>query len=617
MEYLTHAFNRITNYFTAPKNLEYVGKYSLPPGLLRQNDVAISNHKETLFRAFDKYLYYEEIDLIVNQYRRTEVNIDSILEDFFSGDVDQHDVPFDEHVETGLLCMANAFRPPRQCRPVHILDVKHHYPYKWNVNAEPPFSTDPFFLERRETFGTFIAKREYEHIDKDDFFRRHPNLESHDTIQDTVPPKFGFMKSMIFSWTRRWHHIIKSGFSDLGDLLRNEYLQNRFIFPMLLHTKTAIVKKNDPNKMRTIWGASKPWIIADTMLYWEYIAWIKLNPGVTPMLWGYETFTGGWFRLNAELFSSLIRSSFLTLDWKRFDKKAYFSLIRRIMYLARSFLTFEEGYVPTFAAPSHEDWHTHNHPIRMERLWLWTLENLFSAPIVLPNGDMYRRRFAGIPSGLFITQLLDSWYNYTMLATILSALGFDPRNCIIKVQGDDSIIKLGVLLPPNEHHAFLERFVELAEYYFKSVVSLSKSEIRNTLNGCEVLSYRNHNGLPHRNEILMLAQFYHTKARDPTPEITMAQAVGFAYASCANHNRVLWVCKEIYNYYKDQGIIPNRAGLSLTFGDSPDLALPEIPLDHFPSKAEIRRYLTETSYRNEAQTARTWPRNHFTNDPCL
>ena len=614
MDYFISAFNRITHWFTTPTNFEYVGNYSLPPGLLRVNDVAIANHKKTLEHSFNKYLYSHEIKLITEEYRRSPIDEDSILEDFFSGDFEYFEIPFDYHVEYGIQCMADAFRPPKLCRPVHILDVKHGYPYKWNVNAEPPFSTDEYFLSQRKTFGEFIRMHEYEHIDKDDFFRRHPNSESHDLLRTIVPPKFGYLKSMIFSWTRRWHHIIKSGFTESTGLETNGYFYNRFIFPMLLHTKTAIVKKNDPNKMRTIWGASKPWIIAETMLYWEYIAWVKLNPGITPMLWGYETFTGGWFRLNNELFCGLIKKSFLTLDWSRFDKRAYFPLLRKILHTTRTFLTFDEGYVPTFAAPTHPQWNQEK-AHRLDRLWIWTLENLFEAPIILPDGRMYKRHFAGIPSGLFITQLLDSWYNYTMLATILSALHFDPKHCIIKVQGDDSILRLTTLIPVDQHANFMSHVVRLASHYFNSIVNVKKSEVANTLNGREVLSYRNHNGLPHRDEITMLAQFYHTKARDPTPEITMAQAIGFAYASCANHNRVLWVLHDIYNYYHDLGYRPNRAGLTLTFGDSPDLFVPEISLDHFPTKSEIRRYLTALHYQNEAQNARTWPRTLFINAP--
>jgi len=611
---ITRAYLELPKWFNASANLEHIGDYSLPPGILRVNDVAIQNHKATLKRSFEHYLYDSEIRQITSEYRRSDIDYDSILSDFFSGDVEPFEIPFDDHVEHGINSMVQAYRPPRPCKPVHLLDVQSSYPYKWNVNAEPPFSTDEYFLRMRKTFGEFIQQHEYEHIDKYDFFRRHPNTESHDLIRTVVPPKFGYMKSMIFSWTRRWHHVIKSGFKDCTGLKTSGYLYNKFIFPMLLHTKTAIVKKDDPNKMRTIWGASKPWIIAETMIYWEYIAWIKLNPGITPMLWGFETFTGGWIRLNHILFCGLLQRSFLTLDWSRFDKRAYFPLLYRIMQATRPFFTFDEGYVPTHAVPSHPNWNRTNAD-RLERLYIWTLENLFQAPIILPDGRMYRRRFAGIPSGLFITQLLDSWYNYTMLATLLSALSFDPNYCIIKVQGDDSIIRMTTLIPEDSHERFMSRLVELAEYYFNATINVKKSKISNQLNGCEVLSYRNHNGFPHRDEITMLAQFYHTKARDPTPEITMAQAIGFAYASCANHKRVMWVLKEIYQYYKDQGYTPNRAGLSLTFGESPDLLIPDIPLDHFPTTKEIRRYLTCSNYQNEAQDARTWPKTTFKFSP--
>jgi len=284
------------------------------------------------------------------------------------------------------------------------------------------------------------------------------------------------------------------------------------------------------------------------------------------------------------------------------------------MYKVRTFLDFNHGYVPTINYPQHE-WSS-DHATKLQRLWEWTIECLFKAEIVLPNGDMYQRRFAGIPSGLFITTPLDSWYNYTMLATLLSALGFDPRSCIIKVQGDDSIIRLCVLIPPHEHDLFLSRLIELADYYFKAVISITKSEVRNQLNGAEVLSYRHTNGLPFRDEIKMLAQFYHTKARDPTPEITMAQSIGFAYASCGNHNRVYQFLFDVYSYYAKQGYTPNRAGLTAIFGNSPDLIDFPFQLDHFPSKKEIRQYFLSTDYRNPETDKKTWPTNFFRCQPC-
>nr|AFQ95555.1 polyprotein [Diuris pendunculata cryptic virus] len=619
MEYLIADFSRITHFFRDTTNLTYSGTYHFHPRHPEVNLNAYEAHQRVLRSLMDTHLFPHEIQLITDELRRSDMTIEAILADFFANDVEYHEIPFDSHIEYGIKCMLDAFRPPKRCRPVHLLDVQHHYPYKWQVNAEPPFSTDTYFLDNLPTYRDFWNERTSsfdKYVDPEELNRRlrHRNIEN--LLDTKTPAKFGFLKNTVFSWTRRWHHIIKDGFTDTTGLTSDAYLRDRFIFPMLLHTKTAIVKKLDPNKMRTIWGVSKPWIIAETMLYWEYIAYVKQNTGATPMLWGYETFTGGWLRLNAALYTSHVRFSFLTLDWKRFDKKAYFPLIYKILLGVRDFLDFDNGYAPTVDYPDTKSTWTPHKSQRLQNLWLWTIENLFNAPIVLPDGRMYKRRFAGIPSGLFITQLLDSWYNYTMLASLLSALSMNPKSCIIKVQGDDSIIRLGTLIPPSQHEAFLLKLHALADFYFKASLSLDKSEVRNSLDGCEILSYRHIRGIPYRDEITMLSQFYHTKARNPTPEIAMAQAAGFAYASCGHHRRVYNYLESVYNHYAVQGYTPNRAGLSLVFGNSPDLILPHFELDHFPTISEIQHYYTSSVYRNESQMSKIWPLDHFLYPPA-
>nr|DBA06990.1 TPA_asm: RNA-dependent RNA polymerase [Alphapartitivirus sp.] len=618
MDLLTSLFQRFGFGNKPEDNLHFVGTYHRPPHSVIANEINIAKHKTTVEYAMRKYLYPHEIDHVINQMRRSDVTEDAILADFFDNNVEPLEPVFDEHFENGLSAMLDAFRPPQKCKPAHIYDVQHHYPYKWQVNAEAPFSTDSYYLTNRPTFRAVFDRLNsvYTHL-ATDWHRRYGNKRDNDDfMNDRVPAKFGPMKETVFSWTHRWHHVIKSGFTDTAGLSKDFYFENRYIFPMLLHTKTAIVKKDDPNKMRTIWGCSKPWIIADTMLWWEYVAYAKLNPGSTPMLWSFETFTGGWLRLNAALFCSHMSCSYVTLDWKRFDKKAYFSIIERIFDGVKSFLDFNDGYLPTIDYPDTSTQWTQERSHRLNNLFEWTKECFYHSPIVLPNGHMYKRRFAGIPSGLFLTQLIDSWYNYTMLATILSAMGFNPRSCIIKVQGDDFIVRLNVLIPPNAHDSFLNKVQELANYYFKSVVSTTKSEVRNELNGCEVLSYRHKHGMPYRDELTMLAQLYHTKARNPSPEITMAQSIGFAYASCGNHQRILLVLEDIYNYYKAQGFEPNRAGLSLVFGNSPDLVIPHYSLDRFPNLRDIKMFLTTSTYVNEETNRRTWPLGHFLYPPC-
>jgi hypothetical protein len=624
MDYLTSLFRRITRFFSGEQNLKLVGEYHHKPTPPVINQEAIESHQRTLRVAFKQHLFAHEINYITSETRRSTIDPDSILADFFAGDVDPCPEPTDPRhkicLELALDCMEDAFSPPRKAKPVHLHDVEHHYPFKWNVNAEAPFSTDTYFLENRKPYADYYDKETHKwthYVNPAALEKRFGPDPTPSQLSTLTPAKFGFMKSTVFAWTRRWHHVIKSGFQDPTGLENTPYFKQRFIFPMLLHSKTAIVKRNDPNKMRTIWGCSKPWIIADAIFYWELQAWMKLNPGCTPILWGYETFTGGWLRLNAALFNGYVRNSFLTIDWRRFDKRAYFWLIRLIMYRIRNTIDLSNGYVPTYAYPDYPNWAVGDHEQRLQRLWEWTLENLFNSNIVTPDGKMYSRDYAGIPSGLFITQLLDTWYNYTKLAFLLLLMDMNPRDCIIKVQGDDSVIRLAVLIPPSEHTTFLETMANLAETVLKASLSFEKSELRNDLNGVEVLSYRNLNGMPFRDEIAMLAIFYHTKAKNPTPPVTMAAAAGFAYASIGNNRRVYDCLKSIYNYYAEQGYTPlASAGANIVFGDSPDRPWLPFTLDHFPSISEIKQYMTSYTYRNPEQDRRTWPMTHFILPPC-
>jgi hypothetical protein len=351
MESLIRIFRSLLTDVTTVTNFRYLGQHTARPTAPRPNVHTIEAHQRIVGKAIERHSFPWDYDDIVNQHSRSKIDEDSILADFFAGDIPKHHIPKDDHYWFALDYVKNAFAPPQLCRPCHIFDVKYHYPFKWNVNAEPPFSTDRKYQQwQTENLG--------------------PNAQRN---------KFGTMKDIIFELTRTWHHQIKRAFPNAKRMFR---------FPMLLHTKTAIISPGDPNKMRTIWGVPKPWIIADVMFYWEYLAWIKRNPGKTPMLWGYETITGGWFRLHHELWTSYLKCCFVTLDWKRFDKFALFDAMYDLMFVLRTFLTFDEGYVPTASYPdTQSDW-TPEKARRLQRLWEWTLENVFQTSIILPDGSM-------------------------------------------------------------------------------------------------------------------------------------------------------------------------------------------------------------------------------------
>jgi hypothetical protein len=564
------AQQKLTSTAQTGLNFQLIGISSFSPRSAPVNDLNVERHKKTVLVAMAKHLRIPEIEQIISQFKRTLVDDDSILADFFNGDIPKHEIPKDRNYYRALQFTTDAFRPPTPCRPVHLLDIYDRYPFNLNVSAETPFVSDPKYS---------------------------------DLLPDkTVRKSFANMKHIVFSFTRRWMHYIKE------DLIPPN--TNNYMFPMLLHSKTALVDIDDPNKMRTIWGTPKLFVLTQIVFFWRYFAWIKSHRGSTPLLWGYETLTGGWLRLNSELFHNHMKYSFLMIDWKRFDKYAEFSALRDIFTNRRQYIDFDHGYEPTHNYRDTTPIRS-NQGTRMRRLWGWMISSYFHMDIVLPDGRRFKRLHAGIPSGVYTTQLDDSQYNTLMLSTILYSLEVPFDN--LKVLGDDSLARLLTCIPPNQHHDFLVQMQRKADHYFGSIVSLDKSKLKTGIQHCEVLSYENNHGLPYRDPLPAMANFYHTKARSPSPQYTMTAALGYSYALPYCPKRYYNVLKDIYDYYASKDFTPDVKHLAkLGFEHIMDLdSLP--PSLPFPTRQEIRSPTNQFSYTSK-QMEKFWPQDYFINE---
>jgi hypothetical protein len=574
-ETLSHLFAKLTLDHATRLNLKKVNIYNeFTPSIPKHdNFYQHEAHKRTVLHAMCKYLYTYEIEAVLTKYKMATIDEETVFADFFNSDIEPHPIVRDPNYLTALEYATEAFKPDCPVRPVHILDVQHHYPFNRSTNAEAPFSTSTHYRN-------MLPKQD-------------PPLK----------PTTGNMLHIIFEFTREWHHKIK----DLTSTF-DEYL-----FYMLLHIKKTVIKAEDPNKLRSIWGVPKPWIIAQIMFHWSLFANYRRNPKKYPLLWGYETILGGWFRLNSELFTGYIRRSFIMIDWKRYDKYVPHEGITDVHNITESYIDFDHGYLPTKDYPDTSSTWTQDKANRLRRLYSWTLHAYKHTPIVLPDGSAYVRQHATLPSGLYTTQYYDSFWNYIMLATILLSLGFDPRLCIIKVLGDDSIIRLYVLIPPHLHDQFFLAMQTSATYYFGSIISLNKSKIVSSLNQCEVLGYSNNNGLPHRSLLELCAKLYNSKSRNPTPEISMGVAIGIAYANLGFHKRLHYVCKDIYDYYASHGVTPSQSGFTSVYYTDPHTA-PSINIETFPTIPEIQSHLLSLEYVNEKVYNRFFDRSHFLSD---
>jgi hypothetical protein len=542
------------------------------------NPVAIEAHKKTVLFAMLSHLYTKDIEHILNDFHRSEVTEESVLADFYLGDIPTHVVPKDEHYYAALEHTRSRFAPPVRCRPAHIFDVQHHYPLKAKSNAEAPFSTEKRFLNELND----------------------PQYRAIHNLPENCKATNGNMKNIIFKHVHLWLHQIKDGTAPA-----HEYL-----YYMLLHSKTAITKRGKPDKIRTIWGTPKPFIIAEIMLHWSLLAHYKRNPGISPLLWGYETLIGGWFRLNAELFSSHLRSSFVTLDKFRFDKFALFSVFDDLDQMTLSFLDFDNGYLPTIDYPDTQSTWSPERATRLRRLFDWTCRAFRNTPIVLPNGYQIRRTCAGVPSGLYTTQYRDSIYNHLTIVTCLLSLGITiPQILVLKVLGDDSLTKLALFIQPHERLAFLEAFQQAEKYYFNSYVDPFKSALTD-LNHTEVLGYINNHGIATRDDFKLIASLYHTKSSNPTPVYTMSAALGYAYASCANDTRFYNVYKDIFNYYLKQGYSPSLSIASSHLSADPDSVL-SLKSDKFPTISEIQSHFFRFDYNAPVTMKTFFPTEHF------
>lgn len=106
------------------------------------------------------------------------------------------------------------------------------------------------------------------------------------------------------------------------------------------------------------------------------------------MLWGYETLKGGRYSLYNLIYQiGQTCNTFLELDWKQFDKRTQFEMIDDIHSTIRSFMAFDDGYIPMVFYPERA-----------------TEASMFFD--VFPDGDTYVSQYFGTASGYFETQLL-------------------------------------------------------------------------------------------------------------------------------------------------------------------------------------------------------------------
>jgi hypothetical protein len=534
------------------------------------NDPGLEYHKKTVLKSMCKFLYTSEIEQVLNMQRSDPTNLELVYTDFYEGNVPYIEIKKDQTYYKALNYVYDIFKPPMQHRPVHLSDIQYNYPFEWSSNAEAPFATEPFYREQA------------------------PRITQGNTYS------FGNMKEIVFRETRLFLHQIKDGAPF-----------DQYLWHIQLHNRTSVTKIGDPEKIRSISGFPRPPNIGWIMFLWPYIAYLKrMDSTKSPMLWKFETNLGGWLRLNYLLMQNYLSCSFIMLDKSKFDKYYYFQIQDDIDEMIYSFINFDEGYLPTNVYPTDRQWS----PLkanRLRRLYRYLCYSFRNTPIATPDGKLYRRKFANMPSGVYNVQLYDTIYFAITDTCVLLHMGFRLKQIILrKGQGDDIITKLGIIIPPNEHQAFLSQYSAIDHELFGSTVKPEKSDIKNTPQGCKVLGYTNNNGFPERDSLELLSNLYHPKSRRASESITMSIAVGIAYASFYHDKRVYNVCKDTFDYYASQGFTLSIPWLQRHYAYT-GLDFSNLSSDAFPTPEDILSPLFSFDFAQCKNDEKFFPMSHF------
>jgi hypothetical protein len=517
-------------------------------------------------------------DKAINGFRRSTGDDKAALINFLKADVPKFNIKKDEHYERALRVTEKLFRPRTKLRPVAFPDLRY-YPWNLRTSAEAPYNA------------------------KDKWFN-HCKTKHSLGITKSSARTFHNLYDEIFQKNRTLVHLIKERNKKFFD----EQGKPKPYYWHSLHTRAHLVKADEPDKNRAVFGTPKLLLQVENMFIWPMTKEYLNNERSSPMLWGYETFRGGWKRLYQDIFSTSNPNSFLGMDWSGFDRLASFEVIDDVHKIWKSYFEFDKGYWPT---NQYDEQHSYTNPDKLQALWDWFTHCVKYTPSRAHyDGGLYQFTWNGIASGFQETQILDSFVNCIMILTCLSALGvnIESDDFIIKVQGDDSLVTFPERYFDKYGTYFLTMLEKEAKIRFNAILNVKKSKFSDHLTDIDVLSYRNRNGKAYRDDAELLAQLLYPE-RYRTFGAFASASVGIAQASMGNSKLVYNVCKDVWTFLvnklkvEPRPIKFNYLGLAGNSANVNDF----VPT-RFPSLLEIKdQQYFQGKDRTRSEKERLWP----------
>lgn len=486
---------------------------------------------------------------------------------------------------------------------LYFMDLKPYRPLHYRAVAftKMPLSTGTGYFDRSHYHTRALAKL------------------THSRIYDHKPTSKGYFVNATNVTHRVQIHNMKHYLCpqapDYKNIQPRSYHWKRFIAKRatLLHTRNHISKDNP--KARPVYNVDPLFLKIEAML--TFPAMVQTRPINSCLLYSLETIRGGCHYLD-----NLARnySSFFTIDWSSFDQKVP-RIITDIYY--RDFLErliiVSHGYSPTLEHHPKDYQPTDVFFKKMSNLLHCLHEWYNSMVFVTADGYAYQRLYAGIPSGLFNTQLIDSFVNLYVILDGLIEFGYtyeEIRDIKFFIMGDDNSGFTNQPLP------LIEKFIAFLETYaherWHMTLSQTKSIITALRHKIEVLGYTVNFGTPYRKLDKLVAQLAYPE-HGLKPKFMSYRALGTAYAAAGQCPIFHQLCRDVYMaFIADKAelthdirekIMKHLSGPIKALDDYYDL----IDYTRFPTFDEVRELYKE--WRGSLDYDPKWDYSYFLTPP--
>jgi len=284
----------------------------------------------------------------------------------------------------------------------------------------------------------------------------------------------------------------------------------------------AHLKKDGSDKIRAVYGYPTTMTLGEAMFALPLME--EYKKGTTPIAYGYDMATGGAYRLRNQIKKY---KHFSCFDFSRFDKTVSKQLIKiafRILMSNIDFTSYRESGVPDAR--------------RLLNAWDYIEKYFLETPMLLSNGELWSKK-AGVPSGSFFTQLIDSIVNWIILTyAIFKTTGRFPE--FMRVLGDDSVIASS--FPLSKY-----KIAEVVESVGMEI-STSKGVLTTNVDEVEFLGFVIANGFPQRDYSKWMAQLYNPEYPDRSWDDFASRALGLFYACHGVNGQFSETCRRVIGY---------------------------------------------------------------------